>query len=394
MSDICDITEVGFTGETDGFSTIGQVADVGAVTDNDLLFKLIELIDISATVSSAYTELHRQLVDVRVTAATSYFQVMTGGDAVNVSARGAVILAHRLSDLALVGATGGTTILQSPTYDLAAVSASASITALSGALVRHTVSVQAAGSVWIDGPIKQFVTVTATAAIQSIQTRWTRDLVSVGADGHGSLAGQVVRAMDMVAVLGTGSVLTYQHLDAYELASVEACVEVDILADQDAATGWSAPLRSFGMSRHRYPMNINSVAALGDAFAVAGSGGVYLLNDSAAQDILSAGLVNAYVKTALTDIGDSALKRGIGLYVSYRSGVSIGVDVGETSTGVELTWSYTSPALVNLDLRPNRIPIGKGIRSRYLRFTLRNTGGAPLTIASAEADHLSTTRRT
>lgn len=301
---------------------------------------------------------------------------------------------HRLGDTADVTASGGVLVLQPPIIDIARVSATATATALAGTLVRNLVEVGASGLVWIDTPIKQLVSVTASAAIEAVQARWTGDLVDVGGSWS-TLASQAAMVHELVAVQGAWSVLAYQHLDARELVFVEACVEADIAPDLSVAQGWSAANRSFGMSRHRYPFGINSIAPLGDAFVMAGQGGLYLLNDETGTVDVTAGLpVEASLRMPIADFGESALKRGIALYVSYRSTVQVGVDVGETQTGTERTWSYLSQPIQNVALRPIRVPIGKGIRSRFLRFTLRNTGGGALTIASAEADHLSTTRRT
>lgn len=395
MSDICDITEVGFDAEVSEFATIGQVADVGGSLTNILTFKLTELVDLGAATSNAYTELHRQLVQVGANATVSYTQTMTGGDFVNVTARGAVLFKHKLGDLAAVSAAGDVLVFQPPIRDIARVGASAVAAVLAGTRIRNVVSVSAAGLVWIDTPIKQFVSVSANAAVLAIQARWTRDLADVAAVGAGTLVSEIARVHELVSVHGAGAVIAYQHLDAYELIVVDACVEADVMPDSDVALGWSAASRSFGMSRHRYPRDINSIAPFGDCFLMAGHGGLYLLNDNTgADDITKGATVDASLRMPMVDFGESALKRGIALYISYRSTDSVGVDVGETQTGTERTWSYLSPVLTNIDFRPIRVPIGKGIRSRFLRFTLRNTQGGALTVASAEADHLSTTRRT
>jgi len=391
---ICDITEVTFAGSNAAFSTIGQIADVGAVGSNSVsAIYRAALLTVTASGSVSRWDRYSTRVTVHAVGSNLTIDHLSAYNLVSVSAKGSAVALQVLRDLAVAQAAGSVTVLEDPPRDLAVVAASAAVVAIQ-ARMRSMVTVRANASNTITNPnaVRQIVTVAASAAVAVLQHLTARSFVTVTAEAAAEMLADHATRRQMVTVTAAASVAAIQTLTARNFVTVEADAETEIVEPFAGNPAWSAPTETLGMSRHVYPVALRGLAPLDDVMLAIGDAGIYILNGdndgAGTPDIL------ATVTGPLVDTGDSALKHPLALYVSYTSTKPISVAVGETSTGAELTYTYTSPAFSQSAPRPIRIPTGRGLRSRYLRFAISNTAGAPLTVYAAEHDYIQTGRRT
>ena len=134
---------------------------------------------------------------------------------------------------------------------------------------------------------------------------------------------------------------------------------------QGGHLAWSCHAQTFGMSRLTLP-EVNSLASVGGRLLAVGPDGLYVADGAPQQ---------AQVVTGLVDFGSPQLKRGGYLYLRYAAAGQLCVSVGVTSTGSEVTYDYALAARPDAAVVPGRVKLGKGIRSRDWRFTLRNEPG-------------------
>lgn len=168
------------------------------------------------------------------------------------------------------------------------------------------------------------------------------------------------------------SVVT-NSLQATSLIEADELLLEATTLDANGTIAWTAPTEIFAMSRYAFGFDFNSLATVGDSVFMFHQGGGY--RRAPGDDIGSP--INAFVRTDLMDFGDEYLKRGDKAYAAYMSTGGVQLDVGETRTGVEVTWSYALPVRpVVVAPSAGRFVIGRGIESRYLRFTIRNVPNA------------------
>ena len=158
--------------------------------------------------------------------------------------------------------------------------------------------------------------------------------------------------------------------------------------DAEGAAGWTAQLETFGMSRYTTP-EIESVAVINGVLYGCGSNGIYAMQPNVAD---ASGQVNAEVRTGLIDMG-SALTRPQHFYMSYSSSGRMELVLAETGSGTELSYAYQFAAQSASAQVPHRVTLGRGIRSRYLRFIVKNVDGAPFEVTSAFTDKFSASRK-
>lgn len=395
MSDpICDITEVTLSGDVDAFSTVGQLTEVTAAADVVSLATIRMLVEQAAAGAVSYWDTYASWVHVQAQASVATLDHLSARNMVSVTARGTSKALQVLRDLAAVSAAGAVTTVQSNPRDVATVAAVAAVAAIQGGVRKSFVTVRARGASAITNAtsVRQIVEVAAAAAVAAFQHHRARNLVTVTAHAGAELLADFARRREFVAVTASAGVVAMQTLTARNLAEVEACADADIVDPAAGGPAWTAATETLGMSRHLYPLALRGLAPLGDAMLAIGEAGAYLLNGD--DDGAGTPEIKATMTGPLVDTGDSALKHPVALYVVYTSTKPVQVDVSETSTGVERTFTYTSPAFSQSAPRPIRVPTGKGLRSRYLRFAISNTDGAPMTVFAAEHDYIQTGRRT
>ncbi len=79
--------------------------------------------------------------------------------------------------------------------------------------------------------------------------------------------------------------------------------------------------------------------------------------------------------------------------MSYSSSGRIVIVLADTGTGAELSYSYPFAAQTASAQVPHRVILGRGIRSRYLRFIVKNIDGAPFEVTEAFTDKFSANRK-
>lgn len=158
-------------------------------------------------------------------------------------------------------------------------------------------------------------------------------------------------------------------------------------AESEAVQGehvvWTCHTQTFGMSRLTLP-EVNSFAAVGGLLLAAGPDGLYVADGAPLQSLVVTGLV---------DFGSPQLKRGGYLYLRYVAAGQLGVSVGVTSTGSEVTYDYALAARPDAAAVPGRVKLGKGLRSRDWRFTLRNEPGRGFKLYDLQLMQDETSRR-
>jgi hypothetical protein len=92
-------------------------------------------------------------------------------------------------------------------------------------------------------------------------------------------------------------------------------------------------------------------------------------------------------------MGSSQIKRASYYYAGYESDGTLAVTVGCIPAGAEQSFTYTLPARHASDPTPGRAKLGRGMRSRYWRFTVENVEGSDFTIVDQRLIFESTSRR-
>ena len=188
-----------------------------------------------------------------------------------------------------------------------------------------------------------------------------------------------------------------QTMHALDLMEADICMNVRTFDTLDTGTMiWTANTDTFAMSR--YPVGDLMLGVATGAYGTffGAENNVYLRTGN--QDPQGPawgfeGHIEAYLKTGLMDFGVAALKRFDKMYCLYTSQEGIQIDVGETSTGAEITYTYTAPAMSKTAMKPTRVDMGRGAKTRMLRFTVRNIEGDALSLRGFVADLLDSTRR-
>jgi len=147
------------------------------------------------------------------------------------------------------------------------------------------------------------------------------------------------------------------------------------------SAAWSANSDNWAGSRYE-PFDFASVTSFrGELYATGPTG---LVKVGAERD--EAADIAARVTSNLTDFGEKRLKLPRAVYLGYTSNQALTVTMSATDDGVETEYEYTAPPRVADTYVPDRIGLGRGLRSRYLRFTLANESGGDFSIDSAFLD--------
>lgn len=130
----------------------------------------------------------------------------------------------------------------------------------------------------------------------------------------------------------------------------------------------------------------NSFAKFNGVFLGASDAGVFAL--TGAND--DGTVIGAVVRSGVSDFGTSYQKRVSRAYLGYRSDgdMLLRVVTNETSTH-----DYAVPYRAHTGLHGARVPIGKGLKSRYWQFELQNVAGASFTVDDLEIKPIVLRRR-
>jgi len=152
-----------------------------------------------------------------------------------------------------------------------------------------------------------------------------------------------------------------------------------------AAVAWVVNTET-GAPSYYLNYQFNAIVEYRGLLIAASPEGFYLLegDDDAGSDI------NAELATGMEDFDIKNLKRIDALYLGYTGG-ELELDVETQRAGNKYTYTL-EPRDADAP-RNNRIKLGKGLKDRYWRFTLRNCLGSDFSIDDMEANVIPTNRR-
>lgn len=133
----------------------------------------------------------------------------------------------------------------------------------------------------------------------------------------------------------------------------------------------------------------NSFAVFDGRYFGASTGGIYELtgSDDAGTDIQAA------ARFGITDLGSSYVKRLDTVYVGYRTGATASALLLRAWTNETQQRDYAVGIPRTAGLHMTRVPLGKGVESRYWQFELRNRDGADFELDTLELQPTRVRRR-
>jgi hypothetical protein len=170
---------------------------------------------------------------------------------------------------------------------------------------------------------------------------------------------------------------------------VLAADEADLDAIAVVRSGaWTANTDTWAASRYD-PFSFEAVASLqGRLFATGAAGLVRVAGDADAG-----AAIGSRVDTGLTEFKEPRLKLAHAIYLGYSSDSPLTATIGVTDAGSESRYDYPMPARAAAAMVSGRIPLGRGLRSRYMRVVLENTLGGAFHIDEAVLEVDVSTRR-
>lgn len=302
----------------------------------------------------------------------------------DVAAVRAAMLAQGLSlvhELAQAGdmAMAATTFNAYLTNIAAATAMSMAATAVGAQTVRDLVKIGMAMVADISRRVYGLATATTMVmAADAEQIAHVVDRSDAGAMAmSSSIVVQAVVARQLVvagAMAMSAQALALLH--SKELAQVYSSMSATGADGLSTSQAWTAPTDTMAMSRYEHKLDLGIAASGSGGTLIFGSDGLFIrggTTDDGEQ-------IDMAVVSGLMDFKSEAIKYGDDLYFSFKSSRGLIVDVGETSTGAELTYSFPSDVIAATELLPWRIQVDRGIESRYRRYTIRNVDGDALSI--------------
>lgn len=171
-----------------------------------------------------------------------------------------------------------------------------------------------------------------------------------------------------------------------QLQGVDKVVEVAYLSDYargGEGSAWRAHLEPMAMSRYdNYPFT--SLAVVAGKLLGTGPGGVYLLEGATdAGSSIAAEIEQDWTDRVVGEKGtepDPNLKRPRYVYLNTRVAGVLAFVLGCVEDGQEVEYDYSLPDTTASGFVNIRAPLGRGIRSRHIRPTIRNVAGADFEI--------------
>lgn len=380
MANPCDVSSDGALVADAILSGVATTASEAGLFADDLLSGVKTTITDAALVSSAAPEHFTTPVTETALLADAISDHTVAVDLTEETARLADQLLSRsvdtVTETALVHDALATEVIKSLDAETAAISDT-----LTGAQQLTDVSAETAilADRLVDHP---YDVVTETAILGDALSGFAHavSLVSETALVADALfGGSIVYALFSEAAVLSDSISS--HTTAQDLVNDGAIVS-DLLLGDGRGIAWTANLDTMAMSRYSN-FRFNSLAEV-DGFPLAlGDDGAYLLtgDDDAGTSI------DWSVRGDLTDAIDTDqgprsapnMRRPLYLYAGYQGQMT--VVVGETSGGAEAEYRYDAPT--NAATMGARTPLGHGIRSRYLRLSFENKGGAAINLNDA-----------
>jgi hypothetical protein len=161
----------------------------------------------------------------------------------------------------------------------------------------------------------------------------------------------------------------------------------NIWALDPSLLAWSMNTETTGVSRYTNFGYTSLVQHNGVVYATSPEG-VFALdadNDNSAH-------IDASFTTGFLDLGEESKKRLSSVYLSHRGG-ELECDVETYDSRDEHVYTYSIEERATDAPRNTRIRIGKGLTSRYWRFTFKNVAGADFQVSEIAVEVGTSNRR-
>jgi hypothetical protein len=203
------------------------------------------------------------------------------------------------------------------------------------------------------------------------------------ASGYGDNLGQVVGVLPTLTIAPSGRIVATLPRAMFVATggSQSVVYEAYSVTLEDGREG----LETYTTHYTNYPFD-RIVRFNGKYYGVAADG-LYELSGNTfdGTEIVSV------VQTAPTDFGQRTMKRPVSLYLSGRVGADFRVAV---TTAEETTNRYTYKPVQITGSRTHRVLFGKGVRARYISYTLTNTDGGDFELDDMTPEVVVMERRT
>lgn len=167
--------------------------------------------------------------------------------------------------------------------------------------------------------------------------------------------------------------------DRWRLPRAPVALDGHIAHRVGAATAWTTNTDTWGASRYT-DFEFNSVAVVDGVLMGANDAGLWRLDaaDDDGQPIL------AHVQTDMQDYASEHVKSAPLVYAGMDTDGAMQLTVDAVIKGTPAHYTYTFEARQAGDFAPGRCKIGRGVRSRYLQFTVGNHSGDGTIAAGAD----------
>lgn len=193
--------------------------------------------------------------------------------------------------------------------------------------------------------------------------------------------------VDMPVSAARAQCVVEQRADARGPLLIDEALAYDaLLADQSSA--WTSNTDTWAMSRWELS-GVESLAVLNSVIYGVGSHGLVCFDG---PDDLGAPVVST-VTGMLSDFDDPRLKELLAMRMGYRSERPLTAKMTVTYDGRESEYEYTAPPRAAGSWVPGRIPLGRGLRSRYVRYVISNVEGADFAVDGLSLEVVLSTRR-
>ena len=189
-------------------------------------------------------------------------------------------------------------------------------------------------------------------------------------DGIGVQSATTARAI-VTMLLSDGlitSTAATQVLEAINRLSEEVIIGTRMI-DNRTTGAWTVPSETMAMSRYEHP-DVIGMAGTDQGMLAIGSAGLYLMTEGQPDH----GDVPVIARVLSGKVDLIALHRPSYAY-AHRAQGHVRILVSEFSTAAEVQYGYPTTDPFGQALKPTRVNVGRGMRSRTFRFGFENIDG-------------------
>lgn len=226
----------------------------------------------------------------------------------------------------------------------------------------------------------QDVEVTGSAASTTIFQTTTGEFVTESAASEVFLFLDSVAAFTLAVSQGLATSSVDTQVESYVFVSSTATAQAAPSFVDKTLVAWALNTETgaaWTLSNYQF----DSIAAFGGKLLAIGPDGLYELSGTTDQGEP----ISAEIQWGFTDFKTPNLKRLSHVYIGYTSDGPLDVTV-ETYGNQDPVFTYQLEERAAEVARSNRFPVGRGLASRYWRFTLSNQEGAKFRLHDMSAD--------